>query len=664
MKTNTVETKDNKAMANIVYLKYDISKIEIDTNTSIRHEYTDESLNELAESIKANNNELIQPIVISRIGKSDKYRVVAGRRRFLACRDILKLKYISAIVINYENDIAEFTAQFAENEERQNWTDYDYVKAIQMVQAKKPGIKQEEIAKVFNKSIDWTRKKMQHLNTVKDLDATSHSKVPTSLIIELTRLSPEARKEALHVLSDKAETKELPTVKEFRKEIKENSIPVKKPKAGEITLAFLTYDSKKEDFVIHKDLFVTKGVYADLKKITEQEVAEIIKNSKTKLEQVHSVYKYQSSVEFDKDSLLYENKNHELIKNGKTESVKIFYFDLDTSEEDAIKPKSISAKFPYLENLKIFDVKKGHSFYSVRNSVGWNIYSDTNANDITESIYGIETYKVVGSDGKLYYHDQALDRLANPNEHGFIFNENDVCMNAKKIFSCKLGNAEFLIAEAQDKDSFYTRCELNGYYGKERIMAFLTKGDRKTRILNCITTEAKAYNYGKLSITDKKKLHTALFEFLRKEFSEEFKNFSDDVLLFYLEKYSEKNFTEQKFESEIKSEIAKIRNDISSREKAVLSLQNFLTTKRVGSDTFQLYETWKNTGKVSEGDKKKVLEFLKERKNTTQKEVNAKRKEYQSIEKDHIDIANDINLLEDEMLFEPGVKVKKTAGKK
>lgn len=660
--TNLFNSKSK--VSNLVYLKFDISKIEIDIDSSIRHEYDPEKLQELAESIRANDNELIQPIVISNIRNSGNYRVIAGRRRFLACRDILNLKTISAIVKNYETETDEFKAQFAENEERVNWTDYDYVKAINKIKEKNQKITNQEIAEIFNKSIDWVKKKMQHLGAIQDLpeSALSHlNKIPTSHVIEMKKLPLEEKVKMIEDMSDK-ETKDLPTVKDIRSETNKT----RKPKSGEILLCVLTYDSKKEEFMVNRD-FITKGVYEDLVSIHENDIPGIIKESKLKPDQVHSIYKYRSHeyvMSFQKDFLVYENKNHSLVKNGKIESFEIFYFDKDIDGEDQFKLKTLTASFPCMENLKMFNLKKGDDFYDIRSSINWKIFRDSV--EVNFDDYSIDVYKVIGSDKKtVFYHDKSLDRMATPNEHGFRFNSNDVCLNAKRIFSHNIGKSgEFLIAEAQDKNSFYVRCEYNAYSRGKNITANKCdhKTDRKNRILDCITNEARRSSYGQLPTSEQKKLHVALFEFLRKEIPE-FQNYSDDIILFYLEKY-ETGFTLQKFENAIKTELARIRNDIAAREKAILVFQNFQTTQRIGSESVQLYEAWKKTGKVSDDDKKKVLAFLKDRKEVTQKELNSSRKQYQSIEKDHIDIANDISLLEDELLFETGAKINKKAGKK
>jgi ParB/RepB/Spo0J family partition protein len=662
-KSNQADTslfRSKKNISNLVYLKFDISKIEIDIDSSIRHEYDQDKLQELAESIRANNNELLQPIIIAKTNQSDNYKVVAGRRRFLACRDILKLEKISAVVKEFSDFNAEFSAQFAENEERLNWSDYDYVKAIQILKEKNPGISQAQIATIFNKSIDWTKKKFQHLGAIEDLpeSALSHlNKIPTSHIIELKNYPLEDK---VKLIENIATSNELPTVKEIRNEA---TIKTKKPKQGEITVCILTYDSKKEEFIENRD-FVTKGVYDELKKLSSDDIAEIIKESKIKLEQVHSVYKYRSGyqVSFEEDLLLYENKNHALVKNGKIEQFKIFYFFDKMDDENTFTLESLSAKFPCLENLRMFDLKKGDDFHDIRMSTNWKIFRDSI--DISFDDYLVDVYKIIGSNEKLYYHNKSLDRMATPNEHGFRFNSHDVCLNAKRIFSHNIGKSgEFLIAEAQDKNSFYMQCEYNSYSRKKNVTAHKSnETDRKARILDCVTREAKRNGYRELPTNELKKLHVTLFEFLRKEIPE-FQNYSDEIILFYLEKY-ETGLTLQKFETAIKTEVARIRNDIAAREKAILVFQNFQTTQRIGSESVQLYEAWKKTGKVSDDDKKKVLSFLKDRKEVTQKELNTSRKQYQSIEKDHIDIANDILLLEDELLFETGAKVKKKAGNK
>ncbi|MBP9889721.1 MAG: ParB N-terminal domain-containing protein [Leptospiraceae bacterium] len=218
------QTKE-KPISNLVFLKFDIESIKIDIDSSIRHEYDPDKLLELADSIKGNNNELLQPILISRLpengkDKTFKYKVVAGRRRFLACRDILKLKKISAIVKDFDSFESEFKAQFAENEERENWTDFDYVKAIQILKDKNESISQSEIAIVFGKSINWVKKKQQHLATISEYPESATSNLSTSIISELRKLSKEERSRIIIELDKiSKEGKYLPSIREIRKKV-------------------------------------------------------------------------------------------------------------------------------------------------------------------------------------------------------------------------------------------------------------------------------------------------------------------------------------------------------------------------------------------------------------------------------------------------------------
>lgn len=59
-----------------------------------RELFREDRLEELADSIKANG--LLQPITLRPVG--DVFRIVAGERRFRACRDILGLSEIEALV--------------------------------------------------------------------------------------------------------------------------------------------------------------------------------------------------------------------------------------------------------------------------------------------------------------------------------------------------------------------------------------------------------------------------------------------------------------------------------------------------------------------------------------------------------------------------------------
>ncbi len=82
--------------------EYEIKKLsiyDIDVNLDQPRKYFDEvKLRELSESIK--NNGLLQPIIVSK-GRDDKYIIVAGERRYRACK-LAGLKEIRAIVLDLQ----------------------------------------------------------------------------------------------------------------------------------------------------------------------------------------------------------------------------------------------------------------------------------------------------------------------------------------------------------------------------------------------------------------------------------------------------------------------------------------------------------------------------------------------------------------------------------
>ncbi|MDX1958373.1 MAG: ParB N-terminal domain-containing protein [Leptospiraceae bacterium] len=168
MTTATIKPENNGKLSNYNRTVFPISQITIKFEDSIRPEesYTQQSLESLAMSIHYNGDELINPITIKSIGVN-QYEVVAGRRRFLACRDILKLETIQAKLIDVAED-SIFEIQFAENEERVNWTDYDYAKAIEILKSKNKSL--HEISATLHKTLDWVKKKSQHINTIKELE--------------------------------------------------------------------------------------------------------------------------------------------------------------------------------------------------------------------------------------------------------------------------------------------------------------------------------------------------------------------------------------------------------------------------------------------------------------------------------------------------------------
>ncbi len=124
--------------------KIDIDKVYANPNQP-RKQFDKESLNELAESIKVHG--LIQPIIVNEM--SDGYMIIAGERRFRACK-LCGLKEIDAIVKNYSNkQIAEIS--IIENLQREDLNPVEVAKGIKKLMDEY-GLTQEKVAERLGKS--------------------------------------------------------------------------------------------------------------------------------------------------------------------------------------------------------------------------------------------------------------------------------------------------------------------------------------------------------------------------------------------------------------------------------------------------------------------------------------------------------------------------------
>src|ERR1700678_1688190 len=75
-----------------------LSQIEPDKNQP-RKNFDENSLDELASSIKQHG--VIQPILVRKLNKGDKYQIIAGERRWRAAK-IVGLEKIPAIIKEYD----------------------------------------------------------------------------------------------------------------------------------------------------------------------------------------------------------------------------------------------------------------------------------------------------------------------------------------------------------------------------------------------------------------------------------------------------------------------------------------------------------------------------------------------------------------------------------
>ena len=115
-----------------------------------RSYFDDNSINELANSIKAQG--LLMPILVKKDNStnSKKFMIIAGERRWRACKS-LKMKTINAIVIENTSEKSDALAAIIENVQRENLSVLEEATAYDKL-IKNYKMKHEEIAKSTGKS--------------------------------------------------------------------------------------------------------------------------------------------------------------------------------------------------------------------------------------------------------------------------------------------------------------------------------------------------------------------------------------------------------------------------------------------------------------------------------------------------------------------------------
>lgn len=173
----------------------DIVEINVDEIRSNpyqpRKTFDEESLNELAESIKMHG--VVQPIIVKKGIKG--YELIAGERRTKASR-LAGLKTIPAIIRDFDDEEMMEIA-LIENIQRENLNPIEEASAYQHI-IERTGMTQEEIAKKFGKSRSYIT---NMLGLLKLPDETkrlvSTGKISTSHARTLSKLDDENEIEKL-----------------------------------------------------------------------------------------------------------------------------------------------------------------------------------------------------------------------------------------------------------------------------------------------------------------------------------------------------------------------------------------------------------------------------------------------------------------------------------
>ena len=172
----------------------DINKLFV-SNVNVRKTLSSDEdetgISDLANDIRTNG--MINPLTIRKVG--DKYEIIAGQRRYLACK-LLNKPTISCSLVDVSTQKAE-ELSLVENVQRNPMTNSDKVKTY------------SRLFEVYNKDIDKvinainisraTLQKYLKLSTLPDevlllMDANSENKITLNTAVELTKLPSNLNK--------------------------------------------------------------------------------------------------------------------------------------------------------------------------------------------------------------------------------------------------------------------------------------------------------------------------------------------------------------------------------------------------------------------------------------------------------------------------------------
>jgi ParB family chromosome partitioning protein len=192
---------------------------DVDINKIKKSEYLQRSpsIDALYDSIKEKG--LLQPIIIR--PKNDYFEIVAGNRRYEACKKLGWKKIICHIV--ELDDKEAFEIGLIENIQRKNFDPIEEARSFEMYVLKYGWGGISELAEKIGKSTSYVDRRLQLLNLPKDvLDSISGSNVSPTIGVELITLKDGQQQSDLAklVLQRKLSSRE---VRNLVKDMKNNS---------------------------------------------------------------------------------------------------------------------------------------------------------------------------------------------------------------------------------------------------------------------------------------------------------------------------------------------------------------------------------------------------------------------------------------------------------
>ncbi|MET0155826.1 MAG: ParB/RepB/Spo0J family partition protein [Rickettsiales bacterium] len=137
---------DNKNLPNNIVLEISLDLITPGSSQP-RKRFDAERISELAASIKENG--LIQPIIVSTVEGSDRFSIIAGERRWRACKEA-GLGVIKAIV-RHDDETRRLETAIIENVQREDLSVVEEAQAYRRLMDEH-GYTQEQLAKRMGKS--------------------------------------------------------------------------------------------------------------------------------------------------------------------------------------------------------------------------------------------------------------------------------------------------------------------------------------------------------------------------------------------------------------------------------------------------------------------------------------------------------------------------------
>jgi len=199
----------------------DVREIRLDdlvvSNLNVRKTLTSDEdepgINELSNDIRING--LINPLTVRKLG--ERFEIIAGQRRFLACK-LLKKEYVACSIVDVDSQKAE-EISLVENVQRVQMTFADKVKTYSRLYT----VYNKDITKVINavnvsKITILKYLKLAELSDsiIELLDSNGEEKLTIDVAVELTKLPSSVNKmDVIRMIKSLSTMQKLATIRQI-----------------------------------------------------------------------------------------------------------------------------------------------------------------------------------------------------------------------------------------------------------------------------------------------------------------------------------------------------------------------------------------------------------------------------------------------------------------